>query len=54
MEKLIIFCEECTIQERLRDKYAVATFESLTMAVNHIIQYGHVVKIEIEPEYDEE
>ena len=52
--ELQIWCEECTIQLRLKDKYAVRTFESLTAAVQHITEYGHVVKADLEVQSEEE
>ena len=51
---LVIFCEECTKQERIRDKHFVFTFASLTEAFNHIQQYGHQVLIELESTYNPE
>jgi hypothetical protein len=45
---LVIYCEECTAQGRVKDKYFVFTFASLTEAHNHIQQYGHQVQIELE------
>jgi hypothetical protein len=50
--KFVIYCEECTKQLRPTNKYGVYTFESLTEATNHIIQYGHVVKIDLEATSD--
>lgn len=50
--ELLIWCEECTTAARITDKYAVFKFESLTEAVDHIIHYGHVVKIDLESTSD--
>lgn len=50
---LIIYCEDCTRQARLKDKYAVVKFDSLTEAVNHITQYQHDIKIDLEDDNDE-
>jgi hypothetical protein len=52
--KLVIYCEECTAQERIRTEYFTFTFASLTEAFNHIQQYGHQVQIELESVVEED
>ncbi len=52
--QLITYCEDCTTQDRLKDKYAIHKFEALSEAIEHYIQYHHNIKIELESIYDEE
>lgn len=51
--ELKIWCVECTVRLRMNDKYRIRSFESLTTAVQHITQYGHEVKIELEAKSEE-
>lgn len=54
--ELIIWCGECTKAARNdpEKKWHVETFYSLTSAVQHITQYGHEVKIDLEAKSEEE
>lgn len=52
--RLIIYCEECTIERRKENKYAVVSFENPIDAIFHINQYQHKVRIELEPDYEDD
>ena len=52
--KLIIYCEECTKVKRMKEKYGVFSFDSLTEANFHITQYEHTVRIELESTAEED
>ena len=54
---LRIWCEECTKAKRnlqFFNKWHIETFYSLSDAIQHYTQYGHEVKIDLEPKSEEE